>query len=655
MLKIPVTILDDLDHKIIHEEFFRYWTTSVMYRAQMAEDEQFYLGNQHTNAQRDYLRSIGQSDQPNNKIKPSVEQVLANVASGNPQWHVRPRKMDNTTAFVLNRIFDDIWDDSEGNKQFRTTSLDHVVKGKSHLFIYPDWHADNGQGALRILNLDPNTVFKSSNTSDQALENSPSTIYSDIHVKKSLIAVHPQYKDKILKAKDSTEIEQITFRMASRDSVTVRGENIDHAEERIRKYVRFAPISVAYVRITNMETGVWKLLDDEQYAEANKDKEFVALVKAGVINEEIVYKTHQRETYYIGDQEMYDEILPISECPIKSACNNWTRNPEPSGDVRHAKGPQRKLNRTEALLIAHTTATAGVNVGYEEGAIDASEMIKMSLPGRVAIKFNPGGLSNKKYHEFGVNQVNTELFHEKGRYIQDIEAVFGAYGWQQGDSGQSPGTVGEAQIMDEASARKQNYKMLPLYDMLNGIARVAVQWIPHVYDQQRLYKLIHPNGREEEITLNGYYRDKSGAIEKLYDMTNIDAEVRVVIGSARAQSPLAKLNKDLMLKREGIYDAVQVIMNMEENIDKVALLERMDERNQLQRALEAQGEELKKVKGDLQTREREVYHKNMQLEVSKGATELKSAVKGVKATLDTEKKYLSQDKGLTPKKPGASA
>jgi len=649
MLEIPVTKLDDLDHKIIHEEFFRYWAQSVTYRAQMAEDEQFYLGNQHTTSQKDYLRSIGQSDQPNNKIKPSVEQVLANVASGNPQWHVRPRKMDNTTAFVLNRIFDDIWDDSEGGKQFRSTALDHVVKGKSHLFIYPDWHADNGQGALRILNIDPNCVFKSANTSDEALENSPSTIYSDIHVKKVLISMYPEFADKIKDAKDSVDIEQLTFSMASRDNVTVRGQNIDQSEERIRKYVRFAPVNVAYAKITNMETGAWKLLDDKEYAEAVKDQEYNKLVEIGVINEEIVYKSHQRETFYIGDQEIYDEVLPITECPLKSACNNWTRNPEPSGDVRHAKGPQRKLNRTEALLIAHTTATAGVNVGYEEGAIDASEMIKMSLPGRIAIKFNPGGLSNKKYHEFGVNQVNTELFHEKARYVQDIEAVFGAYGWQQGDSGQAPGTVGEAQIMDEASARKQNYKMLPLYDMLNGIARVAVQWIPHVYDQQRLYKLIHPNGKEEEVTLNGYYRDKSGAIQKLYDMTSIDAEVRVVVGSARAQSPLAKLNKDLMLLNAGIYDTVQVILNMEENVDKVALLERMDERKQLQRALEAQGEELKKVKGDLQTRERESYHDKMQLQVSKGGTELKSAVKGAKAQIDTEKKYAIQSVGLTSK------
>ena len=418
----------------------------------------------------------------------------------------------------------------------------------------------------------------------------------------------------------------------------MKGDKKDSKEDKIRVYIRFAPVRVAYMLLTNNLTGKWRFVDDKQYEIESKDEEYQALLKEKIISEEIIYKRHIRETFLIGNQEIYDKVLPISEYPIKTACNNFERNPYPSGDVRHAKGPQRKLNRIEALIIAHATAVAGINVGYEDGAIDPSEIMKMNLPGRVPIRFNPGGLVNKKYHEFGVSPVNTELYHEKARYENDIETVFGAYKFLQGDANQSPGTVGEAQILDESSARKQNFKMLPLYDMLNGIARVAVEWIPHVYSQQRLMKITHPDGKEEDITLNEIIRDRDKGLQKVYDMENIDAEIRVVVGSARRQSPLAKLNKDLMLLNAGIYDTTQVILNMEENVDKQALLKRMDERSRLAQQVQALEKENKELSGTLTRRENEAYHDGLRLKISEGSKEIDSAVKDVKASVKAEKK-----------------
>ncbi len=634
MIKIPNLQLEDVDYKIVQDEFMDYYTSSITHRHQMDEDEQFYLGNQYSTAQKNYLIGLGQSDQPNNKIKPAVEQVLANVASTEPDWSVRPfGQTDNDVAFVVNKLFTNIWDKSEGNRQFRHNTKDHIVKGKTHLYIYPDWNAEDGQGGLRIMELDGRCVFVSANTSLEDFSNTKSMYYSDIHTKTDLKAQFPQYADKIKKAKDIQDIKFITNSLSSRDSITVRGDVRDDKEEKIRRYNRFAKVAVPYVKITNSETGYWMLLDDEEYKETLTNPEFVQYIADGVIQEEIIYKTHIRESFFIGDQEIYDEVLPISEYPIKTSCNEWTRDPYPSGDVRQAKGPQRKLNRTEALIIAHTTATAGINVGYEEGAIDISEIMKMNLPGRVPIKFNPGGLSNKKYHEFGISQVNTELYHEKARYVSDIEAVFGAYGWQQGDAGGSPGTVGEAQILEEASARKQNWKMIPLYDMLNGIARVALEWIPYVYDQQRVMRIVNPDGSEKDIILNQLVRNKDGAIEKLYDMTSLQVDVRAIVGSARAQSPMAKLNKNLGLQQAGIYDKVEVILGLEENIDKQALLQRMDENAQLRQAVEQLTKKVEEQEGDLQTREREIYHTLLRLKVSEGTKELDSAITKVKSNV----------------------
>ena len=88
---------------------------------QMAEDEEFYLGLQLTRAQKDYLVSVGQPPEANNKIRPAVEQVLSNVAGASPEWDVRPTgKTDSEVAFVYNKLLDKIWYESANSHNIFT-------------------------------------------------------------------------------------------------------------------------------------------------------------------------------------------------------------------------------------------------------------------------------------------------------------------------------------------------------------------------------------------------------------------------------------------------------------------------------------------------------------------------------------------------------
>ena len=60
---------------------------------------------------------------------------------------------------------------------------------------------------------------------------------------------------------------------------------------------------------------------------------------------------------------------------------------------------------------------------------------------------------------------------------------------------------GEAQIVDEAVARKQNWKILPIYDMITKASRVVQEWMPTVYTQQRILRVVNPDGDAKELTL----------------------------------------------------------------------------------------------------------------------------------------------------------
>lgn len=637
MIRLEKLELSDVDAGSIRDEYVKYETDSSEFRYQMSEDEDFYLGNQLTDRQKEYLESVGQPPEANNKIRPAVEQVLANIASSAPEWDTSPiGKTDNSVAVVFNALLDKIWYDSGGNIQFRRICKDFIVKGLGFLYVYPDWNADGGLGSVRVKRIPPESVFIDPNSTQPDFSDASSIIYSDLHTRENLKILFPQFVDLIEDAEEDYQKNEQSSGKYSRDQALTRADESDDHQPKVRKYVHWSKVQVPLVLLIDNKTGSTQKHNRDSYAELIKDKNYQNMLDSGELSEEIVYEQHVREICAFGDQLAYDEILPIAEYPVVAACNEHTGTPFPVSDVRFAKSPQRMLNRTEALLISHTSATTNFKLVYEDGAIDPGEIDKWNIPNAI-IRANPGSLREGKIKEFAPPAVSSQLYLEKQRYEVDIEQVFGAYKYLQGHAGEAPGTVGEAQIVDEAVARKQNWKILPIYDMLTRTAQIVLRWIPFVYDQQRVIRCVMPTGDEVEFTLNQpVIDDQTRTISKIYDMSTAQMDVRIVIGSTRAKSPMAKLQRDLSLLNVGIYDKTQVIMNLEGDIDKGALIQRMGEIAQLSSQVQMLTEENEKLKGDLQTREREVFHSKIQAKLAEATKPVAEAVSNLKANAKLE-------------------
>ncbi len=637
MINLNKLKLKEISAEQVRSEYLHYESSSSEYRYQMAEDHEFFLGSQLTKNQKNYLLSVGQPPEANNKIRPAVEQVLANIASTAPEWDVHSvGKTDNDVAYVFNQLLDKIWYDSDADVHFRQACKDFIVKGIAYMYIYPDYQGDGGLGTIKVKRMPPESIFVDPNSTMPDFSDASSIIYSDIHTKEHLKILFPQYASLIDDALEETDINEKTTGKYNRDLKETRADISQDYQPKCRKFCYFTKVSIPKVLILDTNTGMTQTYDKKQYEELLKDEQYEEFIKQGIITEQLTYETGIREIFSVGDTILYDEVLPISEYPIAVACNEHAGSPYPSGDVRHAKTPQRMLNRTEALLISHTNATTNFKLVYEDGAIDASEIQKWHIPNAI-IRANPGSLASGKIKEFAPPSVSSQLYVEKQRYEVDIETVFGAYKFLQGSGQGAPGTVGEAQIMDESSARKQNWKILPIYDMLTKSAKVITEWMPLVYDQQRTLRIINPVGDESEVTLNmPVIDDKTGAVMKMYDMQTARFDVRVVVGSTRSKSPMAELQKDLTLLGAGIYDKTQVIMNLKGDINKASLMQRQSEILQLQTQLAQAQEELKRMRGDLQTREREVFHANMRAEISEATKPVSEAVSKIKSNAKLE-------------------
>ena len=165
MIKFTKLDIEPIEAEDVRSEYVLYDSTSNEYRYQMAEDEEFYLCEQLTNAQKEYLNSVGQPAEANNKIRPAVEQVLSNIASASPEWDIHPiGKMDGALASLYNELVDNIWHNSDGDIQFRKVCKDFIIKGMGFMYVYPDWNADGGLGGVRVKRFAPESLYIDPNT-----------------------------------------------------------------------------------------------------------------------------------------------------------------------------------------------------------------------------------------------------------------------------------------------------------------------------------------------------------------------------------------------------------------------------------------------------------------------------------------------------------
>tara|TARA_R110002020_G_scaffold2069_2_gene9497 strand:+ start:1045 stop:3075 length:2031 start_codon:yes stop_codon:yes gene_type:complete len=639
MISLKNIKLDDISASDISNEYVYYQSSADEHKFQMAEDEEFYLGLQLTRAQKDYLVSVGQPPEANNKIRPAVEQVLSNVAGASPEWDVRPTgKTDSEVAFVYNKLLDKIWYESDGDRHFRSIVKDYTIKGLGYMYVYPDWQAEQGRGGIKVKRVAPENMYVDPNSTDPFFRDAASIMLSDTSTKESMKVMFPEHANDIEDAHEDYRDDDYATSKYNRDDIIRRSDVNDDGQPKVRRFIRWSKVSEEQILLTDKLTGRQKSFNKKEYDEFKSTKRYKAYIQNNQVEEEKIFITRVRESFVIGDALIYDIVLPLEDYPIVPCCNEHNGNPYPAGDVRHAKTPQRMLNRTEALLISHATSTASFKLIYEDGAIDPEELEKWFVPNAI-IRANPSALREGKIKELSPPAISSQLYVEKQRYETDIETVFGAYKFQQGNPSGAVGTFGEAKILDEASSRKQNWKILPAYDMLTHVGRIVSKYIPYVYDKERILRVINPLGIEKELKINvPVINDYTLAIERMYDVTTAEVDIRVVIGSTRSKSPTADLAKDIQLLQAGIYDRTQVIMGLQGDVDKSSLIARMSEIEKLRAQNQQLSKQLQSMTGDLQTRERELFHTKMRAEVSEATKPVQQAVSNLRATAKNEER-----------------
>ena len=669
------------------------------------EDREFRLGKQWTADQKRILEERGQAALVVNRIHPAVEAAKALITANKPQFRVSPREdSDNKVAQAMNGLLEYIWQISEGNSVLRRIVDDYYVTGMGCALVYIDPMMDMGKGEVCIHDVDPLDVYIDPNSRSPLADDAENIIISRLYTKDQAKALYPMYEKAI---KNASSEEHISDRPSTgredngettwpetTDTMTIA--NFGESDEYIRGYERYYPVMIDHYRVFESFNGNEDLLTDEEYEAYLKqpaweiqgqivtDEEqaraiieqveamyqqmveqgrqqgrvdlpkkpkiaqltFQDLVDNGLIDVVVVPTKRIKQCVIMGDKHLYSRILPIDKYPIVFFMNQHTRTPYPMSDVRMVKGMQEYINKTRSLIIAHATTSTNTKILIPSGSVDMREFEqKWAQPGvAIEVDFDQGQPTPVQ-----PTPLPNELYSNENTAKNDIDHQLGLYEMTMGNSAVAPNTYKATVSLDEFGQRKMKSKLADIEAGLNRLGMLVIPIMQQLYTTQKMIRLIQPNNSIDEYTINKkLVDDKSGEIKVLNDITVGKYDVVVVTGSTMPTNRMAQLEMYMDAYEKGIIDK-QEVLKKTEVFDMQGILQRTDLIQQLQQQLEQATETIKSMQGDLQTREREVYHAKMKAEIEKTKSDLKATSNRAKMSGTLFEKRLDDAMGTVKK------
>ena len=348
------------------------------------------------------------------------------------------------------------------------------------------------------------------------------------------------------------------------------------------------------------------------------------LLDANLITTSEIEVTNIRCIVSVGDELLFDYVKPIENFPVVTFMNGHNRNPFPMSDVRLVKGLQQYINKIRSLIIAHASSSTNVKLLIPRGSMNKKQLEEdWAKAGTAVIEFDP---ELGQPIVAGPVALPNELYKNEADAKSDIERILGIYAMMQGDVGASPQTYKGTIAIDEFGQRRIKSKRDDIEAGLNQMCRVVVEMIQWMYTDEKVIRLLNPNTEAKRVAINEpLYEPITGDfLGKLNDVTVGKYDVVVVSGSTLPSNRWARFEYYMELYKSGIIDQVEVLKQT--NVaDVEGVLARASREAKLQGQVSGLEEQIKKLKGDLQTAQRESTHDKKRVEVKEFEVKLAKA------------------------------
>ena len=588
---------------------------------------------------------------------------------------------DRKVANVFSALLSYMYDISDGRTIIRKVIDDYYVMGLGYINVYQDPKKDMGKGEVCMHDVDPLDVYVDPNSRDRFFDDAENILVSRLFSRDQAKKMYPKYKKQIDDANGEQDFNMPeTGRDNDSNVFFPEDVGLLHEQsEYVRGYERYSKIDIQKIRTYEEFSGKEELLSKEEFDNYKKQPAWIienqiitdeqqaqqiaaALMQQYQVQEEeakaaaeeemiqqgagleadspstgieppqiqqVTYEylilkqiikivkievTRIKQCIIIGETLLYSRVLPIEHYPIVPVCNLHTRTPYPTSDVRMVKGLQEYINKTRSLIIAHATTSTNTKILVPEGSVDMKDFEeKWAQPG-VAIPYDPTDGAPVTVQP---SPLPNALYQNETTAKNDIDHQLGLYEMMMGNSQAAPQTYKATISLDEFGQRKIKSKLTDIEQALVRVGQVAIPLMQQLYSIEKTFRLVNPNNSMSEYVVNKrLYDDKTGEIQVFNDITVGSYDIIVVSGSTLPTNRYAELEFYMDAYSKGLIDR-QEVLKKTEVFDIEGVMQRTDEIAKLNNALKQQEEQIKQLKGDLQTRDRESVGLRKKVEVEK--------------------------------------
>jgi len=627
---------EDIRVKEIKELWRRWFDARKDWDIQAREDIDFYLGNHFSERELAELAERNQSSMAMDRLYSAIEQFKAIMTSKPPKFSAVGREdSDNKLANVWKTILEYIWDISDGDESFKQVVHDYAVTGLGYFYAYVDQESDYGRGEVKFTSIDPFRVVIDPNCRSRWFDDAAGMMLSTILTKLQLLDLYPQLGEPTEDGKKLIDsIENNDYSDEDYPSSTSGGSKIrftpdivkdyDQGEgsEKFRLIESFSKIKVPYYRVVDMQSGTEKIVDEEGMQLLLQDENMKGAIERKMIDIVQVMQTRIKLTCVVGQVVLYERVLDTDVYPIVPAPNIWTNTPYPMSDIRKNKDFQRYLNKTMSLITSHAQASSGLKLLIPNGSVDDVEQLERDWANpNATIEYDP---SFGEPHFPAPMALPNSVMLLPQMIEKYIDLNMGIFEMMQGNSEAAPKTSSATMMMEDFGQRRSKSKLRDIEGSLKRVGQVVYNLSKKHYSFQKKFRIVQPNNDMTEFTINKrMYDDKTKELQAIENDISIGQfDIRIIGNSTMPSNKWGEWNIYMEAFQAGLIDK-QEALKKTEIFDKEGILQRTDVIAKLQQQLQGAQEQIKKLSGDLQTRDRESVHLRKSAEVEKFKGKLK--------------------------------
>jgi len=525
-----------------------------------------------------------------------------------------------------------VWDISKGDTVFKQVVHDYAVTGLGYMYIYIDPEDDFGRGEVKYTHVDPFRVYVDPASRDRYFRDAAGMILSTFLTQEQLLNLYPNLEEII----DDIEVGSNTLYGEDYPSSNLKNtgqvftpaeaKNLDYyTNQKYQILDRFYKVKVPFYRVFSNVDGTEKVISQEVYANFLEDEEVLAALESGQLEVIEIMQTRIAQCTSVGDILLFERTLDTDIYPIVPFTNIWTSTPYPKSDVNKVKDSQRLLNKLFSLTLSHAQSAAGLKLLIPEGSVDSvSQLEKDWANPNAVIEYNP---------EFGEPHypqpapLTSEFYYLIDRVEKYIDLNFGIPELLQGFKDGAAESVRGTMLLSEMGESRGKSKLRDIEGSLSQVGKVVYNLSKSHYTYQKKFRIVQPNNDLTEFTVNNrMYDDKSKEILQIQnDISLGQHDIRVISGSTLPSNKQVEYNTYIEAYKMGLVDDVEVLKKTE-IFDKEGVLQRKGRMQQMQQYIATLENQVKELKGDLQTADRETVSARKRTETEKFKSRLTEVI-----------------------------